>query len=170
MEAIAARADISIASLCNSFASKDLVLAALIEDGLSAFVETLDPIYDAAYGSCLEGYMTVIGRHFAKFDGVDRSWLRRFSVHALARIDVSSASYSRLEHLMVAQVARMTGRLAVIGHMRPDEDQRLVSQLVWSVANSEYLGYVASKRMTVAEACRSIRRLLSIALRGVEAH
>lgn len=169
MDSIAERADISIASLYNYFPSKDLLLSAIIEDGMDSFIAGIDPIFEERFASAIDGYMRLIEAYFAWFDSLDRLWLRRFAAHALSRMDLAGARYSRIEEVVSIQVHRMTGALRSQGLLQSTEEDRLVSKLVWSLCNSEFFVYVANDGHTAAQSCSALRRMLALALQAVVA-
>lgn len=163
MEAIASTADISIASLYNYFPSKDVLLAELIERGIREFTSTTDPLFRKKYPSAIAGYMALIKSHFQWFDSVDRSWLRRFSAHALMRVDMTSARFTGIEALMQAQVLRMSETLLALGKLQGDEAAiRQISKLVWSMASAEYYSYVVNDTLGAQDVCATLSAYLSL--------
>ena len=159
MESIAEMADISIASLYNYFPSKDVLLAEIIEEGIREFTSTTDHLTRKKYPNAIAGYIALSKCHFQWFDTVDRSWLRRFSAHALMRVDSASESYSSIEALLQAEVHRMSEALEQQGLLNAkDVDISTLSTLVWSIANAEFYAYVVDEDLL----CRHICKRLSV--------
>jgi AcrR family transcriptional regulator len=163
MEAIASAADVSIASLYNYFPSKDVLLAELIERGIREFIGSTDALFRRNYPTAAAGYIALIKSHFKWFDSVERSWLRRFSAHALMRVDITGARFSGIEALMQAQVLRMSESLVAQGRLcGTNTDVEQISRLVWSVASAEYYMYVADDARRARDVCATLSGYLSL--------
>ncbi len=157
METIAEMADISIASLYNYFPSKDVLLAEIIEQGIREFTGTTDHVFRKKHNDAIAGYVALSKCHFQWFDTVDRSWLRRFSAHALMRVDSASESYSSIESLLQEQVHRMSEALEQQGVLHQQEtDTATLSRLIWSIANAEFYAYVVDEKLSCADVCKRL--------------
>lgn len=167
MEAIASAADVSIASLYNYFPSKDLLLSELIIEGVEELIAATRPIFTRSYGAPGEGYMALMQHYLAWFDGVERSWLRRFLAHATAQVDLVGSRYVDIATSLRTEVFRMTDALAAQGLLPAACDRELLSRLVWSIVNSEFYGYVGSDKASAASFCEAVGAQLDFALAGL---
>jgi len=168
MEAIANAADVSIASLYNYFPSKDLLLSELIIDGVEELIAATRPIFTRTYAAPGEGYMALMQHYLAWFDGVERSWLRRFLAHATAQVDLVGSRYVDIATSLRTEVFRMTDALAAQGLLPEACDRELLSRLVWSIVNSEFYGYVGSDKASAATFCEAVGAQLEFALAGMK--
>jgi len=169
MEAIAHSADVSIASLYNYFPSKDLLLSELIIDGVEELIAGARSIFTRDFATPAEGYMALMRHYLEWFDGVERSWLRRFLAHATAQVDLVGSRYVDIATSLRREVFRMTEALAAQGLLPASCDREMLSRLVWSIVNSEFYGYVGSDRASAASFCDAVGSQLDFALAGLKA-
>lgn len=169
MEAIAQAADVSIASLYNYFPSKDLLLSELIIEGVEELIAATRPIFTRAYATPGEGYMALMRHYLEWFDGVERSWLRRFLAHATAQVDLVGSRYIDIATSLRTEVFRMTDALAAQGLLPATCNREMLSRVVWSIVNSEFYGYVGSDRASAASFCDAVGSQLDFALAGLNA-
>ena len=164
MDAIASRANVSVASLYNYFQSKDVLLAEIIEKGILNFVCTTEPLYNRKYKKPVDGYIALIDAHFQWFDKIDRSWLRRFSAHALLRVDLAEHRHTDIENVLEMQVFRMTRHLIDSRCLDDRLNASDMSKAVWSLANSEYYAYLSDDQSTRKNVCKAMKVHLALFL------
>lgn len=169
MEAIANAADVSIASLYNYFPSKDLLLSELIIDGVEDLIAGARVIFTRDFDDPAQGYMALMRLYLEWFDGVERSWLRRFLAHATAQVDLVGSRYTHIASSLRQEVFRMTGTLATQGLLPESCDHDMLSRLVWSIANSEFYSYVGSDKASAASFCDAFGSQIDFALAGLAA-
>lgn len=167
MEAIANAADVSIASLYNYFPSKDLILSELIIDGLEDLIARTPEVFEREYTYPAEGYLALMRLYLDWFDGVERSWLRRFLAHATAQVDLVGSRYVHIATTLRLEVHRMTGVIAARSLLPATIDRDMLSRLVWSIANSEFFGYVGSDKASADSFCEAFGGQLEFALAGL---
>lgn len=167
MEAIANSADVSIASLYNYFPSKDLLLSELIIDGVEDLIASARAIFTQSFAAPAEGYMALMRLYLEWFDGVERSWLRRFLAHATAQVDLVGSRYVDIATSLRLEVGRMTDALAAQGLLPAACDRDMLSRLVWSIANSEFYSYVGSDKANADSFCAAFGSQLDFALAGL---
>ena len=167
MEAIANAADVSIASLYNYFPSKDLLLSELIIDGVEDLIAGAADIFTHEFDDPAQGYMALMRLYLEWFDGVERSWLRRFLAHATAQVDLVGSRYTHIASSLRLEVFRMTDTLAAQGLLPERCDHEMLSRLVWSIANSEFYSYVGSDKANAASFCDAFGSQLDFALAGL---
>ncbi len=153
MEAIAASADISPATLYNFFPAKLDILTEIfgrqIDVQLSQRRKTSTGFSNDPASAILE----LVGTMFQTFDSFDRGLLRRVTLNALnegPKRD-AGARYVMAENDMQAEVAEVLQAYQIVGLLSVEMNVQAVSSAISACGNGEYYAWLGDDATTIEE-------------------
>jgi AcrR family transcriptional regulator len=175
---IAERADVGKGTLFTYARDKRELLMLIVNDELDALTETAFATLPKK-ASLLARLLHVFLPRY-EFWGRDPA-LSRHVVHEVFAPFVNSgedgpngddvtetARFRAREPRIVAQIAGLVGELQRAGTITSSEEPELIAQLFWDIYLSENRNWLATKSPDVPEGIRHLRRVLTLAIKGLE--
>ncbi len=167
IEEIAEAADVSVGTVYNYFPTKMHLLVEMLEAAIGEMLEAdtatvADPPRDAvaAVHGLIMSYLKVL-------DSFDRALLRQFTTAMFQDVKTFGTRNNTLEALMSGQVEAMLNTLLLRGSLIPGTQVKMLTRLLFNIANSEYYVWVGDDAVTLDAVSRALKAQYGIALRGV---
>lgn len=171
IEGIAAAVDVSPGTIYKFFPTKIDILTALLQEDLQTRREGMPDIEPEAGQAPEEAVLQLLEQDIRALELLSRSDVALITAHAIATGSSTQTGriYAAIDDYGRKRIHSLLCKLQNSGALRPSVDTKLLSKLIFSLANGEYYAWLIGQPGSMEEAMSRLRHYLAIIFAGAEA-